>query len=132
MSYWETPPDTVQTMRSWERRELPILRTVLAGFEHGDLVQDISVITKHTGLEDADALHGLELLYRAGYVEGLDVSTLGTRFALIDIRPTERAMRATGGWPGDPLEDLVALVDQRLAATDDPELTDYSSGSSRR
>ena len=83
---------------TWERRDLPILEQVVDAFNRGERVKDARRLADLTGLDAADALLGLEALHQARYVDGVDVSDMQTRFALLDIRPLERARRATGDW----------------------------------
>lgn len=69
--------------------------------------------------EANDALLGL---IEGQHVRGRDDSTLAERFDWYDLRLTERGRRIVGQWPSeDPSDALMALLEERLAATDDPE-----------
>lgn len=115
----EQPP---AARSSWERRDLPILKQVVEAFNRGELVKDARRLAELTGLDQADALRGLEALHQAGYIDGIDASTMQDRFALLDIRPLERARRATGDWPAENAYDqLIELLERRIAETDDPD-----------
>ena len=60
-------------------------------------------------------------LYEANYITGMDVSTMGDGFDLIEIRLLERGLRATGMWPSDPYEEFISVLSEAIAREPDAD-----------
>ncbi len=90
-----------------------------------DLV-NIGQIAAGTGLDPNEGTDEVERLCAAGYLTG----PLTKMMTGGDPRPWflenshlgERGLRVVGAWPSDdPYEALLALLERRIVATDDPE-----------
>ena len=73
-----------------------------------------------TGLPPLQIAAGLRALVDAGMIKGLNIHTQ-CGFDMLQIGIREKGRRAIGQWPpGDTFDALLALVEARLATTDDP------------
>jgi DNA-binding transcriptional ArsR family regulator len=104
---------------TWTRREVPILEAIAArsnasvGPQSADVVAD-------TGLSDLDVSLGLRALEDAGYVTGVRMHKSQMKI-YANLRLQERGRRATGQWPADSIDSLVALLAARIASEPDAE-----------
>lgn len=91
---------------TWETRELPVLRAVVATYESGDKVVKSTRLAKMTGLEDDEVICAARLLVAGGYLVG-DVREPwnGPPFATFALIPTERALQRLG--MGEPMPESV-------------------------
>lgn len=102
----------------WSTREQPILDAIAELSESGN--PGLDRIVEVTSLPHGEVQRAVQSLAEADYLTGLDVSTMGTGFDLIEIRLLERGLRATGIWPSDPYDEFVNVLEERLAASTDP------------
>ncbi|MGA3030617.1 MAG: hypothetical protein ABSE58_07780 [Candidatus Limnocylindrales bacterium] len=106
---------------TWETVERPLLEAVsrLEGGPRGPNWEDL---VTETGLRAATVQQALGRLYKAGYIDGIDVFTqdsVGPEF--LNISLLEPGLRATGVWPGDPYDAVLAIVARQLEAELDVE-----------
>ena len=82
---------------------------------------DTDGLPKQSGLDPIAASLGLRALDDAGYVTGIDVTTMaGLPFAMIEVRLRERGRRATAQWPNeDPTKILIHILDERISSAGD-------------
>lgn len=72
---------------------------------------------------DERTIRALALLYEGSYIDGITVENSP---APIFIKPTEKGLRETSGWPkegvgAEQIELLLRLLDERIEADDTPE-----------
>jgi DNA-binding PadR family transcriptional regulator len=113
-------------MLHWEKDVEPVLRTtyeLLSSAEEG-YISGLSV-NAALGRDPNDERIGdvLEQLHKAGYIEGKFVMNTSVP---IFIRPTEKGLQQTQGWPepGGAAADarlLLKLLDERIGDADTPE-----------
>jgi hypothetical protein len=104
---------------TWARREAPILEAIAArsdaplGPQSADVVAD-------TGLSELDVSLGLQALEDAAYVTGARMHKNRLKI-YANLRLQERGRRATGQWPADSIDSLVAVLAARIATEPDAE-----------
>lgn len=92
----------------WAMREQPILQAIdRLTTQHGGPTW--TQVSEATGLVPEQVQIGLRRLFDAGYVTGIDVTTMGpTGFELINIALLEPGLKAVNAWPNSgqlPSED---------------------------
>ncbi len=111
--------------RGWIEREQPLLEAV-RDLEDGGAVQN-AALAEHSGLSDGDVALGLQALMEGGYVTGMEMKGLsgpGTHLFGARLLPAGRIK--VGQWPGDDAAAaLLAVLDEVLATTQDPEVTSH-------
>lgn len=90
-----------QPRSTWDEREGPILDAVAGGESGRD--PSFADVVNMTGLASKQVEIGLRALLDAGYLTGVDASSLAG-FDVIGLRLTERARRQLGLWPDAPSE----------------------------
>jgi hypothetical protein len=106
-------------MSLWARREQPILDAIATlSSTSNSRFEDIE---KATGMTHQEVQTGVWNLYEAAYITGMDVSSMGDGFDLIEIRLLERGLRATGMWPSDPYDEFVRVLHEAIANEPDAE-----------
>ena len=110
-----------QVMQTWEVREVPVLKAIYEAEESGT---DIAIpdVVEATHLDPDDAERAVRSLWEAGFIQGIDVSTAGENFGLMNIRLLEKGRRAIGQWPSqDPFDNLTHLLEAMIATEQDPQ-----------
>lgn len=102
----------------WAGREQRVLDAV-AAFS-ADRNPGCEDLAEATGLAFASVQTGVRNLEEAGFLTGMDVSTMGVGYELIEIRLLERGLRATGVWPSDPYDQFVDAVNDAIENETDP------------
>jgi hypothetical protein len=104
---------------TWQTRELPILEAIAAAEAAGEDINSDDIPTA-TGIPQVAVTGGLRALLDAGMIAGARINTFGG-FGMLMIRLREKGRRAVGQWPtGDPVSDLVRLIEARELAAADP------------
>jgi hypothetical protein len=104
---------------TWATHEIPILEAIAdrSTSRGGPRFEDI---IEATGLQAPEAQLSLRRLYDAGYIDGQDVSGFGDAgFEMLDIRLLEPALRVVGIWPREPYDELLAVLERRIADESD-------------
>ena len=105
----------------WAIREQVILDAVANLSEQFDPSSE--AVKEATGLPDREFAVGLRSLYEAEYLTGLKAWGLGELpgSVLLEIRLLERGLIATGVWPGDAYDELVARLTEAIEKESNPE-----------
>lgn len=110
--------------RTWETRELVILRAVFDALEEGGKASAVSAAARKA-VPDLPAPVYMETIASLDEAGFLDATVMrgGGRIQAVHVnRLAERGRVAIGQWPGGDLSDqLLALLRQRLEAEKDPE-----------
>lgn len=105
---------------TWAARELPILEAIAARARSigGPRWEEIAA---DVGLPAEEVQLALRRLLDAGYIEGIDVTSMGDAgFELLNIKLLEPALRVVGIWPNDAYDELLATLDRRIDDEADP------------
>jgi len=109
-------------MTLWESRESRILDAVASAESQG-VEANNEWLEAATALTESEVALGLRALHDAGYLTGIDTTTMdGPSFYLMAVRLLERGRRSVGQWPSDdPAQLLIQVIEARIAAasTDD-------------
>lgn len=98
--------------RTWEERELPILRVVVNSYEHGEPLQEAGNLAHQLGIGPLTAERAVALLVADGYL----AQTGDGRH----LRPTPRAMRTLSVWPASAFEEAIRVLRDRIVQEGDP------------
>lgn len=101
----------------WETHELPVLRAV----ERLEPVSGVGALVAALAgqLEEDEVIAAVRRLDRAGFIHGVDASTLGG-YDLLEIELEERGRVRLGQWPGDELaEAFLELLRREADAAED-------------
>jgi hypothetical protein len=104
--------------RTWEEREIPILEAIVDANESGSPIEDLDALTSIVGITRGQVEVAVELLIDDDYVQAPNASQMG-RKEWLQLRPTPRAMRVIGSWPLEPFAEIVAVLDELIAAEPD-------------
>lgn len=107
---------------TWQDVEVPILESIYE-FEQSPTSSDIDfgAIAESTGLDRETISRHARRLFENGYIDGNNVTTMGSGFALIEPRLTERGLRVVGAWPQDEYGELLRVLEARIASASDAE-----------
>jgi hypothetical protein len=114
----------IMTAAKWEGRDLPLLHAAAERLDEGeDEAFGPSDLADETGLSRDDCRRAGAALVSAGYLRGIDVSSMGNGlvkdYLLTEL--TEKGRRAVGMWPSaDAGEALIAAL--RDAAEHEPDM----------
>jgi DNA-binding MarR family transcriptional regulator len=108
-------------MSLWERVDLPVLRAINELSEHG---RDPSTndLATHFGFPRMDVERSLRRLHDNGYVAGVEATSQGEYFDLMNIRLLERGLEVVQEWPVEAYDDLLAQLRQSIEEESDHEV----------
>lgn len=107
---------------TWAEIDLPVLEAIYeaeSAPDHSNV--EFGYIAAATGLDVATVARHMERLYVSGFIDGIDVSTMQERFALMRPVLLERGLRAVGAWPADEYYELVRVIEARISEETDEE-----------
>jgi hypothetical protein len=105
----------------WNERAVPILEAVYRAEERGERTNP-TTIAAEIGLAPDVTNRTAAALVRDGYLDGTPSDILGDTFDYYDaLVLLGKGRRAIGQWPAGPGEALIAVLDQRISDTTDPE-----------
>lgn len=105
--------------------ETRILHAVAEAEKGGETAQtssqDLGRLEEFGKVDQGDIDTAVQRLHRAGYLDGHDASS-AAGYYLMRLHLIERGLREVQVWPAEEgLDALLRVIDERLAATDDPE-----------
>jgi hypothetical protein len=105
----------------WTTRDLPVLQAIGMSDADGRRVERIEHLYGVDELADEQVVASVRALFRAGYIDGIEVSSMDG-FDMLEIEPTAEGRRAIGSWPSrDAYADLLRLLEDRIDRADDEE-----------
>lgn len=108
---------------TWTKVEAPILAAIADWKPRPGAPGPISTnIEQSTGLDSDEITTALRRLMDAQYVTGQRLNGAGGAVLFVNLRLSERGLRAAGVWPADdPFEDLVRVLNAQIAHEPDPD-----------
>jgi hypothetical protein len=105
----------------WQERDLPILQAVAEAEQRGESL-NLDGIAAATGLDLPKVQAGARALSDARLIDGAKLEMLDIGLIMSDICLLGEGRRAIGQWPSsDPFDNLVNLIQARIATETDPE-----------
>jgi hypothetical protein len=106
---------------TWASLERPILE-VVARHDEDQLGASTGDVVTETGLAAGAVHRAIQRLVQAGYVDGSDVTSMGSSGPeYMDLHLLEAGLREVGVWPGDPYDALLAIVASQLDTEPDAD-----------
>jgi len=100
-------------MDTWSNRDLPVLRTIVRGYDDEGVSPDTDAITQSTGLSEDDVKRAIRALEQEDPPYLLNVLWGGANNIWSSGTPTGHARRAVGSWP--TAESLATRIVDGLA-----------------